>query len=156
MQNNIRTAIENVRVFEGTRVSTPTTSGVEGDLIGTNATNAFEIDGGGDVLLPGLIDAHVHLTKLEDLHRLYKAGISTALDIACWPPELVNSLRNQQDLTDVRSANTPLTSPGSCHSRIPNMPKDALVSDVAQRDFVARRVAEGLDYIKLVADVPGP
>lgn len=157
MPDNIRTAIINVRVFDGAHLSRPTTVVIEGHRIGADPTGALEVDGRGGVLLPGLIDAHVHLTKLEDLHQLAKAGISTAMDMACWPPELVNALRSHSGLTDIRSAGTPLTAPGSSHSRIPTMPQDALVSNTIQaREFVARRVAEGSDYIKLIADVPGP
>lgn len=157
MPNQIKTAITNVRVFDGAQLSPPTTVVIEGDSIGTDDSAANKIDGEGGVLLPGLIDAHVHLTKLEDLRRLAKAGITTAMDMACWPPDLVNSLRNLRGLTDIRSAGTPLTSPGSAHSHIPNMPKDALISDTKQaRNIVARRIAEGSDYIKLIADVPGP
>lgn len=77
--------------------------------------------------------------------------------MAAWPPDLIDSLRNQRGLTDIRSAGTPLTCAGSSHSHIPTLPKDALVSDEAEaREFVKHRVTEGSDYIKLVADVPGP
>lgn len=157
MSDHVKTAITNVRVFDGAALSAPTTVVIESGRIGSDATDAVEVDGEDGVLLPGLIDAHVHLTELEDLRRLAKAGITTAMDMACWPQELVDSLRHSRGLTDIRSAGTPLTSPGSAHSRIPTMPSDALVSDQEQaRIFVARRIAEGSDYIKLIADVPGP
>ena len=45
------------------------------------------------MLLPGLIDAHVHLHGRHTLEQLAGFGVTTALDMACAPPELVNSLR---------------------------------------------------------------
>ena len=45
------------------------------------------------MLLPGLIDAHVHLRDRHTLEQLASFGVTTALDMACAPPELVNSLR---------------------------------------------------------------
>ena len=73
-------------MFDGTALSPPTVVVIEGDSIGTDPAGAVEVDGNRGSLLPGLIDAQVHLTKLEDLRRLAKTGITTAMDIACWPP----------------------------------------------------------------------
>lgn len=157
MWNQQKTAITNVQVFDGTQLTRPTTVVIDGERFGTDTAGAFAVDGHGGILLPGLIDAHVHLTKLEDLQRLAKAGITTALDMAAWPPDLVNSLRHQRGLPDIRSAGIPLTCPGSRHSHIPTLPDDALVSGTTQAgDFVTRRITEGSDYIKLIADEPGP
>ena len=157
MSSPPKTVITNVRVFDGTKLTEPTEIIIDGDKIGSDRTNAVEIDGGGGVLLPGLIDTHVHISKLENLHQLAKHGITTALDMGAWPPSFVDSIRNQSGVTDIRSAGTPLTAPGSSHSRIPSMPADAMVADATQAaQWVQRRVAEGSDYIKLVADTPGP
>lgn len=50
-----------------------------------------------------------------------------------------------------------MTSPGSRHSRLIGLPVDALVSEAAGAfEFVTRRVAEGSDCIKIIADIPGP
>lgn len=157
MSASNKIAITNVRVFDGSQLSQPTTVIIEGDHIGTDTSGATEIDAKGGTLLPGLIDAHVHITKPEQLTQLSRAGVTTALDMACWPPAHVDSMRNQKGVTDIRSAGTPLTAPGTLHSQLPNLPKDALVETEEQAvDFVSRRIAEGSDYIKVVADVPGP
>ena len=73
-------------------------SGSGGDLL---------IDGAGGVLLPGFIDAHVHLRDRRTLEQLASFGVTTALDMACAPPELVSSLRGAHGLTDIRSAARP-------------------------------------------------
>ena len=151
-------AIINVRVFDGHRVCEPGTIIIDGSLIGADATGAHKIiDGQGGVLLPGLIDAHVHLLHTAHLEQLCQAGVTTALDMGCWPIDRVNSLRGRLGLTDIRSAGTGASSPGSRHSRLSDRPKEALVAnaDEAAR-YVAQCVSQGSDYIKIIADVPGP
>ena len=74
-----------------------------------------------------------------------------------WPPSRVDALRGLKGLTDIRSAGIPVTSPGSRHSRMPGFSKEALLTGPEQAaQFVADRVASGSDYIKVIADVPGP
>jgi imidazolonepropionase-like amidohydrolase len=151
-------AITNVRVFDGKTIQDPSTLIINGDVIGRPDTTPDEtIDAGGLILLPGLIDAHVHLSSREDLIQMAKHGITTAFDMATWPAEHLNSLRNQKGVTDIRSCGLAATAPGSIHSRMPTIPQDALVStpDDAE-EFVETQLAEGADYIKIIADVPGP
>ncbi|MDQ6773932.1 MAG: amidohydrolase family protein [Candidatus Dormibacteraeota bacterium] len=153
-----KTALTNVRVFDGRRLREPDSVVIDGALIGTDKSGAQVIDGRGATLLPGLIDAHVHLSGVETLERLADFGVTTALDMATWPAELVDSLRGRVGLTDIRSCGTSATSPGSLHSRIfPDFPKSGLLAGPAEAPrFVADRVAEGSDYIKIIADIPGP
>ena len=79
---------------------------IEGALIGSGPGVAqvidgdLVIDGEGGVLLPGLIDAHVHLHGRHSLEQLAGFGVTTALDMACAPPELVDALRGTPGLTD--------------------------------------------------------
>ncbi|MEV7543303.1 amidohydrolase family protein [Streptomyces sp. NPDC089915] len=153
----MKTALTNVRVFDGRRLLEPATVVVDGALIGTSAEGARTLDGGGAVLLPGLIDAHVHLHGPENLRRLRDHGVTTALDMATWPPALVDSLRGVPGLTDVRSPGTLAIAAGGLHSGMPGVPPDSVVTGPGDAErFVAARVAEGADYIKIVADRPGP
>jgi imidazolonepropionase-like amidohydrolase len=146
-----RTALVNVRVFDGTRLSEPATVVIDGTVIGTDATGAETVDCGGATLLPGLFDAHVHLIFPEDLTNLADHGITTALDMACWPPERVNSFRGR--VPDIRSAGIPAIGPGGNHARMPGMPREAVLTDAGQaKGFVARRVSDGSDYIKVVVE----
>ncbi|HEY6479702.1 MAG TPA: amidohydrolase family protein [Streptosporangiaceae bacterium] len=152
-----RTAVTNVRVFDGRQLLPPATVVIEGARIGSDPAGARMIDGEGGVLLPGLIDAHVHLHGRHTLEQLARFGVTTALDMACAPPELVNSLRGAHGLTDIRSAGTPAIAPGSPHSHIPVIGQRGLISGAPQaRPFVAERVAEGSDYIKIVVGTPAP
>lgn len=151
------TLLADVRIFDGHTLGEPTSLVIDGGLIGGDPAGARVVEGGGGVLLPGLIDAHVHLRRVEDLEQLRRFGVTTALDMACWPPQLVDSLRGRPGLPDIRSAGASATSPGSVHSRMPGYPRTGLVTGPADAArFVAERVAERSDYIKVIADVPGP
>ncbi|GAA2851122.1 amidohydrolase family protein [Pseudonocardia halophobica] len=150
------TTLHDVRVFDGERLREPGTVTIEGGLIGHGAAGpGTEVDGRGGVLLPGLIDAHVHLLGPDDLTALAGHGVTTALDMACWPAERVDSFRGR--IPDIRSAGTPAIGAGGTHARMPGMPADAVLRAADQAEpFVAARVAEGADYIKVVIEWPGP
>ena len=157
MAQATKVALTNVRVFDGTKVCDPSTVVIDGAFIGNDATGAREVDMHAHILLPGYIDAHVHLDGPENLAQMCRAGITTALDMGTWPLSLLTSLRHKAGVTDIRSSGIPATSPGSVHSHIPGRPVEMLVSNSTEAtQFVADRVAEGSDYIKIVADVPGP
>lgn len=149
--------ITNVRIFDGHSFQDPTSIVVENGLIGSDAHGAEEVDGRGGFLLPGFIDAHIHLQDEKDLQQLAKYGVTTGLDMATWPPSKLEAVRGREGLTDIRSPGLPATCQGSVHSQLLPIPKDSLVAgpqDAA--DFVESRVSEGADYIKIIADVPGP
>ncbi|MBL1101047.1 amidohydrolase family protein [Streptomyces coffeae] len=153
---NDKTALTNVRIFDGRQLQAPGTVVIDGDRLGTDPAGARVVDGGGAILLPGLIDAHVHVSGAEDLRRLCEYGVTTALDMAAWPPALVDSLRNMPGLTDIRSAGILAISAGGTHATMRGMPEDSIVTGPADAErFVVARVAEGSDYIKVVADRPG-
>ncbi|MGD0699402.1 MAG: hypothetical protein ABSA02_05910 [Trebonia sp.] len=120
-------ALTNVRVFDGERLLQPATVVIDGDRIGTDPAGATTVEGDGRVLLPGLIDCHIHLTDDATLPALARQGVTTGLDMGTWPPELVASLRSRPGVTDVRSSGTGATHPDS----------------------------EGADYIKIIVDPPG-
>jgi imidazolonepropionase-like amidohydrolase len=151
-----RTALTGVRVFDGQRLTEPRTVVIDGAMIGSDSSGAREIDTAGAVLLPGLIDAHIHLHGRDTLRQLVSHGVTTGLDMATWPRELLDSLRGVEGVTDIRSAGLPAIGPAGPHTRIPGMPSDAIVLNPEQaRRFAAARVAEGVDYLKVVAEAPG-
>lgn len=151
-----KTVLTNARVFDGRRLSEPRTVIIDGAVIGTDPAGARTVDAGGAALLPGLIDAHVHLHGRESLERLAGYGVTTALDMGIWPPELLASLRGLPGLADVRSAGIPAIGPDGPHANIPGRPDDAIVRDPGRaKGYVAARLAEGSDYIKIVLEAPG-
>jgi imidazolonepropionase-like amidohydrolase len=146
-----KTAVTGVRLFDGTGLTEPTTVVLDGPLIGGDATGAEILDGTGATLLPGLVDAHVHLLTPDDLRALAAHGVTTALDMACWPRERADSFRG--GVPDIRSAGLPAIGPGGNHAKMPGMPEEAILTAPGQAaEFVARRVAEGSDYLKVVIE----
>ncbi|MFD0635563.1 amidohydrolase family protein [Catenulispora yoronensis] len=151
-----RVTLTNVRVFDGRTVGAPTSVTIENGVIGFSPLGTRTIDAKGAVLLPGLIDAHVHLTDVTTLQQLTAHGVTTAMDMAGWPASHVDSLRHQAGLTDIRSAGVPAAEPGSIQSHLPGFPASALLTSPQQAlPFVAARVTEGSDYVKVIVDVPG-
>ena len=152
-----KSAITNVRVFDGRQFSGPRTVVIANGIITDDEEGAKVIDGNGGFLVPGLIDAHIHLMDKSTLQSLAQYGVTTALDMATWPLSKLTPLRGCVGLTDIRSPGIPATCPGSLHSHLLPLPPESLLSgpeDAAK--FVADRVSEGADYIKVIADVPGP
>ena len=148
-------ALTNVRVFDGERLLEPATVVIDGDRIGEDQAGARIWEGDGGVLLPGLIDCHIHLTDESTLAALAAHGVTTALDMGTDSPELVASLRNRPGVTDVRSSGASATSPASAHAKRMGR-SEGLVADPGEaRAYVSLRVAEGVDYIKIIIDLPG-
>lgn len=150
-------AIKNVKVFDGTRILAPSTVFIDGERIGFEDTVVDEVvDGYGGVLLPGLFDAHLHPSHLNDLETLSSYGITTALSMSCWPEPECNMLRKQVGLTDFYNAGVPATSPNSTHAIFLSIPQGLLIhKDSDASSFLADRVGNGSDYIKLVAENNG-
>ena len=148
-------ALTNVRVFDGERLLEPGTVVIDGDRIGTDPAGARTVDGDGRALLPGLIDCHIHLTDDATLVALARNGVTTGLDMGTWPPELVASLRGRAGVTDVRSSGTGATHPASMHAKRMGRAQGLVADPDEAKAYVAQRVAEGVDYIKIIVDPPG-
>ncbi|WP_405010011.1 amidohydrolase family protein [Kitasatospora sp. NBC_01539] len=152
------TAIDGVRVFTGTGLTEPRRVCVEGTDIVSGGTPDSVVDGTGKVLLPGLIDAHMHTVRgRDDLEKLARWGVTTGLDMAAWPLPFVTDMRAQQGVAQILSATTPAVGPGGNHARMPGFPADGIVTSPREaRAFVERRVADGADYIKIVTESAPP
>jgi hypothetical protein len=79
-----KTALTNVRIFDGWKISEPRTVVFNGDSITFDSTNMQAIiDGKGGILLPGLIDSHIHPSALSSLETLSSYGVTTAMNMGC-------------------------------------------------------------------------
>ncbi|KEF56838.1 uncharacterized protein A1O9_07028 [Exophiala aquamarina CBS 119918] len=152
--------INNVHVFAGNGFSELQTVYISGGVITASADDAqTTIDGDGGFLIPGLIDAHIHLNTPHELQVMARHGVTTGLDMATWPPSKIEAHRGFPGSTasDFRTPGQPATSRGSMHAAILPLPPTSLVSSPEDAvRFVSERVAEGVDYIKMIADDPGP
>ena len=153
-----KTVIRGARVFDGQGLTGPRDVVIDGHVIAAEAgelAGAEVVEAEDSVLLPGLIDAHLHLKGPETLETLVSYGVTTALDMASWPAELVQSLRNQLGVTDIRSAGLPVIGRGGRHAQF-GMPEGAYARTPEQAAaMVQSRVADRSDYLKLVLEAEG-
>lgn len=151
------TLIRNVRVFDGAAVGEPRTVVISNGVIAESAPDGDveTIDADAGVLLPGLIDAHVHIDTREDLGRCVAAGITTVIDMGTRTPRALDLLRYQSGLPSLLSAGVPASAPGGLQTKKMGFPPDSAIADAdhAAR-FVAERVAEGSDFIKVIVEDP--
>ncbi|TFC06941.1 amidohydrolase [Cryobacterium adonitolivorans] len=159
------TVFTDVHVLKGDGLSSPSTVIVTDGTIVTvhqGAPTAAEVSdttdviaGDGGTLLPGLIDAHVHINTRKDLDALAAHGVTTAFDMASWPIALTATMRAEQGTASTISAGVPFIGANGPHSHF-GMPGDAIVTDPAGvAAGVAQRVADGSDFIKIVTEAPG-
>jgi imidazolonepropionase-like amidohydrolase len=117
--------------------------------------NAEIIDGRGRTLMPGLMDAHVHLgaNAEANLRQALSLGVTTVFDMGASTSELVDVLvtlrsADRGDLADVRIAGLMAGMPvGTGAGPSPG------VRDAAEAAaFVDARISGGSDYIKILYD----
>jgi hypothetical protein len=169
--------IRDVRVFDGTRTAEHRTvvigNGIVasvGDAKAATPTGAESIDGTGRTLLPGLIDAHVHVSPLLPelaLRQSLAFGVTTVINMWTSPPpkgfagksglvrmkELEAS--DAPDVADLRTAGTGATATGGHPTQMDGGPAAAvptLDAPEQARAFVDARLAEGSDFIKIIYD----
>lgn len=153
--------INGARVFDGERMLGAADVFIRGGRIvavvdPSEATDELEsIDGRGKTLLPGLIDAHVHSNGLARRDAL-RFGVTTELDMFSDWRQLVDAKRRRASLdatdqADLWSAGTAATVDGG-HCTQFGLIIPTLSSSSSAADWVASRVAEGSDYIKIILE----
>jgi imidazolonepropionase-like amidohydrolase len=158
----VATTIVNAKVFDGTTSGDWTSVRFSGGRItGCSVTSAAQpgdevVDAGGGTLLPGLIDAHVHLVP-GALAQSLTFGVTTVLDMFSKPGQVAEAKAqagSRADVADVRSSGIGATAPDG-HPSLMYAPFPTLTSaDQAER-FVADRIAEGSDHLKIFSGVGG-
>jgi imidazolonepropionase-like amidohydrolase len=133
--------------------------------------NAEEVAGAGRTLLPGLIDAHVHVSQLWPIEALQQSlafGVTTVLDMWTGPPprgftgkpalvrlkEIETS--DSPNLAAVRTAGTGATARGGHPTQMEGgwavLVTPSVNGPAEAAAFVASRIAEGSDFIKIIYD----
>jgi imidazolonepropionase-like amidohydrolase len=166
----MRTLLRDVRVFDGERTTPRADVLIDGDRIAEPDGRPVdaEVGGAGKTLLPGLIDAHTH-TFEGSLAQALTFGVTTELDMFCLPGNLARQralAADRDDVADLRSSGMLATAPGGHPSQLMagfdastlDAFGDAVgafdtVADPDQaKQFVEARLAEGIDYLKIVVD----
>ena len=151
----MRTVINNVRVFDGERVLQARTVVINNDHIGIDPAGARIIDGDGGTVLPGLIDAHVHVATREHLEAALRWGVTTMLNMGGFDIDGFAALRELGGLPQLRTSHAAALRQGEFAQRM-GFPDAVLLSDLDQiDDWVTEHVRTGADYIKLIVEEPG-
>jgi imidazolonepropionase-like amidohydrolase len=160
-----RFLVEGARVFNGARLIEQADVLVEEGRVAAIARSlqgdgdVAVIDGTGKTLLPGLIDAHVHVRPPGLAEQAIAFGVTTVLDMGS-EPALMGPYRDRaaerNDLADIRSPSSPATPPGGHPAPLVGLVFDQPLPGLEQAadadEFVDARIAEGADYIKLVIE----
>jgi imidazolonepropionase-like amidohydrolase len=154
------TVFQHVRIFDGAHVLPADTVIVQDDTIAAVGSDlaipmgATVIEGAGQTVLPGLIDAHTHTFDPSGPRQALIFGVTTELDMFTdWrlaqQIKAVQKTDEGQDLADLRSAGTAVTAPGGHGTQFgPGMPTINGLDEA--QEFVDARIAEGSDYIKIM------
>ncbi|UKZ93017.1 uncharacterized protein TrAFT101_007950 [Trichoderma asperellum] len=154
----LKTAIKNVRVFDGVKLTGPQTVIIDGEYISNDASNIeTTVNGNGGVLIPGLIDSHVHISSIAGLEILASYGVTTALNMACRNYTQCAPLRNVDGVASFISAGIPATGPGSQHSKTFNLTAPYLIyPDQNATEIVSYTFGNNSDFYKITAEINGP
>ncbi len=148
-------AITNVKVFDGNALTEERTVVIDHGVISEAATADTTVDGQHGTLLPGFIDSHVHLASLAQLEQGTNWGCTTILDMGSQSMAVTNSLRHREGLADIRGAGNLASAPGGMQTTRMGYPASSAVTGPADASrFVAERVSEGADYIKVIVEDP--
>ncbi|MFF8996874.1 amidohydrolase family protein [Streptomyces achromogenes] len=167
----MRTRIHGARLFDGEHTRGTTDVVLEDGIVAAVGPEAggradAEVDARGGTLLPGLIDAHTHVFD-GSLAEALRYGVTTEIDMFCLPRPLARHRRlaaDRDDVADLRSAGTLATAPGGHPTQLiaaltgtvldpGDVTEIDTVGDPAQAPaFVAARIAEGADFLKIVID----
>ena len=153
-------AIRDVRVFDGDRtIDKANVVVTDGRIAAVGPDAAIPngvpvIDGAGKTLLPGLIDAHVHVFPGAQKDAL-RFGVTTELDMfdvshdhAKWKAQRESLARTDEADTWASGVGVTVKGGAPIQSLPPGFDVPSLDSAGHAKAFVDARVAEGSDYIK--------
>jgi len=152
------TLVKDVRVFDGKAVHERRSVLLDGatildaDFRGAPPQGARIVDGAGRTLLPGLIDAHTHTFRWQELPVLF--GVTTQIDMFT-DVRLMKQAKQEMaqdsrhDHADLFSAGTLVTAPNG-HGTQFGVPIPTITGPEQAQAFVDARIAEGSDFIKIV------
>ncbi len=154
--------IQNVKLFDGYKVINNATllikdgeikSIIENSTIDYSASNV--VNGKGQTLIPGLINAHVHAFMPQNLKEAASAGVLTLVDLfnASFAATAQRSFRDSVEYAYYYSSGFAVTAPGG-HTTQYGFPVPTITKASDAEQFVQDRIDEGSDFIKLILE-PG-
>jgi len=156
------TVIKNVRIFDGEKIiplGTVIFKNGKITAVGQKITvpeGAEVFDGIGHTLLPGLIDAHVHVWDKQNLKQALIFGVTTVVDMSMSIKIMADIKKLQisgraNDRAYLISPGTLVTAP-SGHGTQYGLSIPTISKPEEAQEFVDARIAEGSDFIKIIYD----
>ena len=157
--------IQNVRVFDGDSVYSSATIVIDDGVVRSILPNDQKshsgdnvIDGSKSMVVPGLINAHVHLKNFEQAEEAVEAGVLTLINMAGRDFPFQNAMRergsSESRLPYFISAGNMVTVTDGHGTQYVRYETVDSAADIP--DFVDRRVKEGSDFIKLTIERGDP
>ncbi|MGB8960044.1 MAG: amidohydrolase family protein [Candidatus Aminicenantales bacterium] len=162
-QSQDKFLIANVRLFDGEKVVPSASVLVENgkiEAVGKTVAvplNAQVIDGAGKTLIPGLIDAHVHVWSREGLAQAVVFGVTSVVDMFTGV-DFAAGVRKAQAEGVIAPPQAFLVSCGTLvtvaggHGTEYGLKIPTLENAASAQAFVDARIAEGADFIKIIYD----
>ena len=158
-------AIQDVQVFDGEKLFPKTTVIIKGGRFATVKKKAPVppgaeiVVGEGKTLLPGLIDAHVHVWEVAKLRQSVMFGVTSVVDMFTTVQFMTKTKEAQStgaagDQAYMISPGLLATAPGG-HGTQYGIPVPTLTGPDEAKAFVEARIAEGSDFIKIIVDKGG-
>jgi len=109
------------------------------------------IDGTGKYMIPGLINAHVHLWKITDLKAALQSGVFAVIDLHTseGPDKEFRKLRDTAEYAAYYSSGYAATVPKGHPTEF--FPIETINDSVSPAQFVDHRIGNGADLIKIVS-----
>lgn len=151
--------VENVSLFDGFEDLGTVNVAINNDTIAAITTNKLEadsiIDGSGKFMIPGLVNAHVHASSLEDLKAGYPLGILTLLNMHTGLEEReLEWKRLPKDsigFSALYGAGQAATVPGGHPNQFsPNM--ETISDSLPIANWIQHRIDKKADYIKVIRE----
>lgn len=151
--------IQNVGLFDGYQDRATVNIGINSDTIAAVTTEELlgdsSIDGTGKYLIPGLVNAHAHVSTLEDLKAGYPLGILTILNMHTGLEDReLEWKKNSMDgagFSTLYGSGHAATVPGGHPNQFsPNM--ETINDSVSIEDWIEHRIAKKVNYIKIVRE----
>lgn len=159
---NYHIVIQNVGLFDGYEDKGIVDIGINEDTIAAIATKPLSgysvIDASGKYLIPGLVNAHVHASKMEDLQAGYPLGILTLLNMHTGLEqrelEWKQLSKDSIGFSTLYGAGHAATVPGGHPTQFsPDM--ETINEDLTPTQWIANRIDNEVDYIKIIHDEGG-
>ena len=154
---NYEIVIENIALFDGIENQGNVNIAINRDTIAAINSNNLHgdkiIDGSGKYIIPGLVNAHVHVQKPDHLEEAFKAGVLTVFNLnQAWPiDDELRAYSDSMGYSNYHSAGSGASVKGGHPSiYVPHPENYPFISDsISAPEFVRIAKLQGSEVIKI-------